>query len=529
MDNTASYDVCIVGAGPVGMFLASKLKLQGVSVAIIERQKERYPLPRAVAFDHEARRNMVSIGLTDELEDILEHVEAAETSFAWRDKNLDIIVDLAWSSKNPRSGFPFAASFSQPYLEALLEKRLLELQVPIIRGMKLESLQQDSSFVHSVITPSQPTANKSLENPLPFTTIKSSFLVGCDGTNSTVRQLVPFTSTDLGFESKWVIADLLLAKNYKPGLPEKLGCAQICDPERPKTIAWSGKGRKRMEFMVLPGELESDVLAEDFLWENLAPWGFNKNNCSLERKVVYQFRAKWANEGSQGRVLLAGDALHQMPPFIGQGLNSGLRDASALGWRIPLALSGASHECLFKSYENERLQHVITLTNHCVQLGEVVCELSESKADHIHKILRANPPPDAFDPPLGKPGILTSQDEAGCLSLQRPIWRAKEKDSILFDKLFGSGWVIISLAQENVEDNLEPDLLDYFTGELQGKIIRLTREQDRDGLYHEWFAGKMAGSNVVLVRPDFYVFGHSRVEDVSGLVAQLKSKLNVAL
>ncbi|KAL7003862.1 hypothetical protein EMMF5_006606, partial [Cystobasidiomycetes sp. EMM_F5] len=172
---------------------------------------------------------------------------------------------------------------------------------------------------------------------------------------------------------------------------ERLGSAQVCDPARPTTVVWGGKGRKRLEFMRLPHEDHSHLLSEETLWKLLEPWDYGQGNCFIERKVIYTFKARWADRFYKNKVLLAGDALHLMPPFIGQGLNSGFRDAAALSWRLPLLLSGvASEAALLQSYENERGMHVRSLTEYCVKLGGVVCELDPQKSASMHKALRDN-------------------------------------------------------------------------------------------------------------------------------------------
>lgn len=209
--------------------------------------------------------------------------------------------------------------------------------------------------------PSSPTSSEM--SPLQHQAIRASYVVGCDGANSTVRRLQGFTMTDLNFENDWLIADLLLRDGYVPPRFKKIGASQICDPNRPTTVVFAGKGRKRIEFMRLPGETQADLLEDGKVWTLLADWGFTPDNCMLERKVIYTFKARWSNEFFKGRVMLAGDALHQMPPFIGQGLNSGFRDAGALAWRLPLILKGLARPSrLMQSYQNERLEHICKIT-----------------------------------------------------------------------------------------------------------------------------------------------------------------------
>ncbi len=289
------------------------------------------------------------------------------------------------------SGTDFCFGFHQPELEAVLERAVLARDIPMLRGYgerlhperltaAVSALHQDADGVNVELEPfafkAAPNGvtngvvvngllSDSPEPGVPTTgegrTIRASYVVGCDGANSTVRRLEGFTTTDLNFENDWLIADLLLKDGFVPEQFKRVGAAQICDPTRPTTLVFGGKGRKRIEFMRLPNETQAELL--DKVWHLLEPWGFTPDNCELERKVIYTFKARWANEFFKGRVTLAGDALHQMPPFIGQGMNSGFRDAGALAWRLPLILSGAANSVtLFQSYQDERLAHVRILT-----------------------------------------------------------------------------------------------------------------------------------------------------------------------
>ncbi|BEJ16608.1 hypothetical protein CspHIS471_0600090 [Cutaneotrichosporon sp. HIS471] len=546
-------DIVIAGAGPVGLLLALLLHQQGVNVALVERQKALYPLPRAVAFDHESRRLLGSAGLEAELDLILEKVIGPGgdegTNFAWRDADLKLVVDLCWEAPTV-SGTDFCFGFNQPELEAVLERAVLSRNIPIVRGYAVHALQQDADGVDVHL---EPFTFKAAPNgvtdgvvvngllsgsPEPDSptgqgrTIRASYVVGCDGANSTIRRLEGFTTTDLNFENDWLIADLLLKDGFVPEVFKRLGAAQICDPTRPTTLVFSGKGRKRLEFMRLPGETQEMLL--DKVWSLIAPWGFTPENCELERKVIYTFKARWANEFFKDRVTLAGDALHQMPPFIGQGMNSGFRDAGALAWRLPLMLSGAADPTkLFQSYQEERLSHVRTLTvsylttsligkEFCIDLGGIICETNPIKSKESHAALRAAPQPPQFDPPLGRPGILTAQDEAGHLSLQRHLNTATRE--ALFHDVHGHGWFLLSFGSQ-VE--ISEASRGFFVDVLGGKCVTVSPHEDAKGEYAAWFE-RLGKDQVVLIRPDFYVFGHAALVDVDTLVGELRTKMGAA-
>ncbi|KAK9896748.1 FAD/NAD(P)-binding domain-containing protein [Cystobasidium minutum MCA 4210] len=498
--------VIVVGAGPVGLFTALLLKHRGVDVVIVERQKALYPLPRAVAFDHESRRLMESVGLGQQLETVLQTIVSPvggenSTNFNWRDKDFKLIVDLKWEDPT-RSGFPIAMGFTQPQLEALLERTVIERGIPLIRGYALRDIQHSKEDVTAQFV-YVPAKNGPLINGhgAAELDIKAKYVVGCDGANST-----------------------LLKDGYIPAALQKLGNAQICDPNRPTTVVFGGPGRRRFEFMRLPGEDRDSLLTDKMMWELLDKWGYHPDNCMLERKVIYTFKARWANEFYKERVLLAGDALHLMPPFIGQGLNSGIRDAAAIAWRLPLILNGlANQDALFKSFQNERVEHLEKITRHCILLGEAICETDHEKSAELHRTLRANPPPKGFDPPLGKPGTLTDQPESGRLSLHRQI-RVQGGAPTFCDQVHGYGWRLVTMEPMPLESLLTEESRHFFLERLGGKCVNIAPEEDITGEYGRWFEEDLGQSHVVLIRPDFYNFGHAHVQDVNQLVAELRSK-----
>ncbi|KAM0791526.1 hypothetical protein ACM66B_005976 [Microbotryomycetes sp. NB124-2] len=517
------HDVLIVGAGPVGMVLALQLKQYGLDVAVAERQRALYPLPRAVAFDHESRRNLYAIGMREKLDQILE-LPARDPKtgklfdFAWRDADLQVLVPMNFD-RPTASGMPFCMSFHQPTLEALLEKEVHARGITLYRGHELVGLEQDLTSVSA----SFKCADESDSTEASFRRFRSQYMVGCDGANSTVRNLAGFTTTDIDFENDWLVADIIPNDGFEPAKIASFNLSQICDPNRPTTVALAGFGRKRLEFMRMPGESKSDLLEK--VWDLLGPWGYTESNSVLERKVVYTFKARWANEFSINRVALAGDALHLMPPFIGQGLNSGLRDASALAWRLPLALKAKSPGNLLSSYESERKAHIVTITKYCITLGRVICETDCERARATHAQLRASAPPDGIDPPLG-PGILTEQKHAGQLSLQRMV-KVDDSAPVLFDQAYGSGWVLLNLGDKSVEADLAPAQRAFFVENLGGKCIALSKAADYAGEYQRWFEESMTADSVVLVRPDFYVFGSTPVEKVSELVSRLQEMMGL--
>ncbi len=176
-------------------------------------------------------------------------------------------------------------------------------------------------------------------------------------------------STDLGFFYDWLIVDVVLDE---PRVYDPIN-VQLCDPARPTTVVSGGPGRRRWEFMRLPEETLDDLNDVDAAWRLLAAWDVTPANATLERHAVYTFSARHAERWRSGRVLLAGDAAHLMPPFAGQGMCSGIRDAANLAWKLDLVVTGRGAATVLDSYTEERLPHARAVIDLSIGLGRIIC------------------------------------------------------------------------------------------------------------------------------------------------------------
>ena len=501
----------IVGAGPVGLFAALLLGQAGCEVAVYERWPNFYPLPRACSIDHEVIRLLQDAGLADEFGPLLDPIIGPEKTYEFLNQSGETLLKIDWNRPGA-SGWAQMNMFHQPDLERMLVRRLEALpNVRVHRGWELSALDPRADAVALEFT--------ATSSPQDGRRVQARYVIGADGARSKVRDLLGVTQTDLGFDYDWLVVDVVPNEErvWKPYV------VQHCNPARPTTLVGSGPGRRRWEFMRLPGETIEALNTPETAWRLLAPYQITPDTAELERHAVYTFRGSWADRWRQGRVLLAGDAAHLMPPFLGQGLCAGLRDAAGLGWRLPLVLDRSAPDTLLDSYGPERSAHVQEIISQAVEIGRVICMLDPAEVAQRDAQMKAamrdpsralKPPP---EPRLGSPGLFLADDpNAGYLSVQGRVARLGREG--LFDDVVGSGWRLIVRSGPWSLDDLEGPVL-AAADALHLKTAVLGPEGDTrelDGAFSAWF--QRLGSEAVLVRPDLYVFGSSRARDAGDLV-----------
>ncbi len=200
--------------------------------------------------------------------------------------------------------------------------------------------------------------------------------MGCDGARSSTRSAIGTSLRDTGFEESWLVVDLLVADDV-PGLPTR--CLQVCDPARPHTLVPMPAPRFRFEFMLLPGETEEDVRRDDVIADLMSSW-IDPALATVERSAVYTFHGLVAATWRDRRVFLAGDAAHQTPPFLGQGMCAGMRDAANLAWKLAAVRHGEADDSLLDTYQGEREPHAQAVIDAAVGFGRLICMLDEAEA-----------------------------------------------------------------------------------------------------------------------------------------------------
>lgn len=508
-----SFDVIIIGAGPTGLISALLLADKGLSVCVIEKHSDIYPLPRAISFDHEVARILNLAGVLDEVLNISDTPDI----YQWKSAEDELLFELNWANDVSVSGYAHSYVFSQPDLEKILNKAASEsANISINRGYTVTHIQQNEE---TVIVDAINSDNTEV-------TFTGSFAIGADGANSVVRQQIDSGYTDLGFKADWLVVDVVVKQGVLSA-DETKRMLQICDPHRPTTIVSGGPGRRRWEFMALENETLEELNSAERAWSLLRKWGITPENARLERHAVYTFRGAVASTWSDGRIFIAGDAAHLTPPFAGQGLCAGFRDAAALAWRIALAAKQPEYLSILKSYESERKQHARLWVENAIELGKVICELEPEKALQRNTMMlearkQGLPPPSSgILPSLGH-GLVSPQHRGGMLGPGGFVTGKGHPAPRHFDDVFGCGFHLITV-EDDIFPSIDPQIKSAFlrAGGQMTNLSAGSEVSDTNCAYASWFDKHSA--KCVLMRPDFYVYGVA--EDASETGTLLKSFL----
>jgi len=360
----AQEPVIVVGAGPVGCTAALLLADFGIPVTLLERYTQPHPLPRAVHLDDEVARILGRIGVS---EGFLARSRPG-SGLRLLDARHRVMAEFRREHQASQHGFPQANMFHQPDLEELMFARVE--RHPLItfrRGVEVCGLDGAAGPVTADPTgPAGPVRvhARVAGEPETFT---GRVVLGCDGANSTIRDLTGIAMEDLRFTERWLVVDI----RVQTGLDTWDGVEQVCDPARAATFMQVTGDRYRWEFRLRDGEDEADLITPQALGRLLQPWTGRGDVDGLQiiRSATYTFRARLASRFRAGRVFLLGDAAHLTPPFIGQGLAAGLRDADNLAWKLAYVLTGRAGEDLLDSYEAERRPHAKALVKKAVRVG----------------------------------------------------------------------------------------------------------------------------------------------------------------
>lgn len=343
----------MVGLGPTGAVLANLLGLAGLRVLVIERDRALHDLPRAVHHDDEVMRVFQTIGVGDDVAAI----SRVNAGMRFVDHDGRLLLD--WprpQAVGPHGWYP-SYRFHQPDLDRVLRGRLVDRSgVEVRLGHALDTIGQDPDAVTLTVRDDGRTYP-----------VRAAFAVGCDGARSLVRTAIGQGHEDLGFHQRWLVADVVM-RAERPDLGDFT--IQHCHPERAITQV-RGPGLRRRWEIALRDETDDRALDPDYLWHRLDRW-ITPGEAEVERAAVYTFHSVIARRWRAGRILIAGDAAHQTPPFMGQGMCAGVRDAANLAWKLARAVRKGPDEALLDSYQSERHPNVRAFIQTAVHLGRLI-------------------------------------------------------------------------------------------------------------------------------------------------------------
>ena len=507
---SARYDVAIVGYGPVGALTALELADAGLRVVVFERSREPVVLPRAVGLDGESVRAFQRIGFGEEVAGICQPArEKDEVVFTNSRREALFGMTLPEIGSN---GWRDMAFFDQPELEAMLRDLVSkDDRIEVLVGYEVTGIEQD---VEEVVLRSHSGGEGGQAEH------RASFAVGCDGASSFVRQAIGVEWQSLGYDQDWLVLDIVQGPNAD--LP--LVTMQVCDPARLTTYVCVKDPYRRWEFQLVDGETRDEMLRPEKIQELLEPWTAPENY-EIRRAAVYQFHAATADRWQVGRIFLAGDAAHQTPPFLGQGLNAGFRDAVNLGWKIPLVLAGVCDAKLLESYAAERDAHARDLVEWAVAIGQLMETLAAREAglpDPYPADQSSGYGQGRTAPPLRGGVLMTEQrrnDEPIGELLRQPTVRDAMGQTRRIDEFFGPGFTVVGRTAGDLKMSAEANAVIERLG---GQVVSLEGLDVVEGEMDRVFESHAA----VVVRPDRYVFGVVNDEwDLDRLLVELGRRL----
>ncbi len=490
-----TFDIAIIGLGPVGCTAALFLADAGLKVVAIERDEAVYQLPRAVNLDGEIIRAFQRIDRAKAVDAMMQSLRPGDRAgFANSRRQWLFGQDFIAFGAN---GWQPTNMFDQPEFETYLREQVLEHPgiTSFVGHEVTDIINHDGQVTVGFARHGEPES------------VRAAYAIGCDGASSFVRRSFDIGWQSLGYDCDWLVVDVVIKDGHTLGNDT----LQVCDPDRIQTYVCTKDPYRRWEFKFNPGETAEEMQQEEKVLSLIDAWT-PRGTYDIRRTAVYQFHASTADRWRAGNVFIAGDAAHQTPPFLGQGMNAGMRDAINLSWKLPLVIQGKAGDALLDSYELERGGHAHDLVDWAVNIGKLMDHTAE-----VEKATRENraPPPAPAQmkssgygqgreqPPIRNGAVMIDQvsdrGSTGYLFNQPDVMN--EGEEVKLDELLGSGFALVC-KQEPVDlTKASHEILDH----LGAKLVSLNELELTRGRFDRLFEEHSAA----LIRPDRIVLGHT--------------------
>lgn len=497
MNDGTEFDVAIVGYGPVGATAANLLGQMGLRVVVIERDPDIYFRARAISTDEEVLRIWQQVGLADQLNADMQ--PGAGANFVNADG--DTIIRLQPVDRG--NGHPPQQFIYQPAVDKTLREGVDRFpNVSIMLEHECLRLIQRTDSVELML------ADLTRDE---FKRIRATYVIAADGGSSSVRGQLGIGFSGKTFSERWIVIDTKVTKEW-PG-HDRLRFH--CNPTRPTVDCPTPLGHHRWEFPVRDEEDEKDLLTEEAIWKVITEQGVGKDNVQIIGFACYSHHVRFADRWRSGRIFLAGDAAHAMPPWIGQGMCAGVRDVANLCWKLNSVLTGSLPESILDSYQAERMPHVKEVTNRAVKIGKVIVDRNPVRAAVRQRAFRTANRIPGFDAWLRnnrwlpharyRSGLLARNGNAAVGWLIPQPWVIDEKGTDMrLDDVVGAKWVVLHTGPGASCESWRSTGVPVIKIVPPGSTPGPNRVVDRDGVLVRWMADKR--TSVVALRPDGFVY-----------------------
>ncbi|MCA0331376.1 MAG: bifunctional 3-(3-hydroxy-phenyl)propionate/3-hydroxycinnamic acid hydroxylase [Actinobacteria bacterium] len=508
---TFDADVAIVGYGPSGVVAASMLGKAGVPTVVLERDVDLYSRARAVTVNDWTLRIFQELGIAERVKADMDEMPAV----SWKTYEGRLVFRLV--QKPDVLGHPTAMMIYQPEMEAVIRENASGYGSLNVRfGHTFTGLEQDE---HGV------TLRATDPEGAPYT-LRVRYVIGADGGSSPAREALGATMVGTTRPRRWLVIDGEVLRPWP-------GCDELTfwsDPVRPVVDIPLAKGNHRWEIPLGPGESDDDYASEDAVWARLRALGVTTDQVRIKGYAFYSHHLRHLEGWRRDRVVLIGDAAHLMPPWAGQGMQSGIRDAHNIAWKLAVICAGHAGPDLLDTVESERWPHVSLLTEMSVRLGMFI------EADNRAVVaVRNTVAPWARHLPFWnrilQPSNATNRFETGWLTgtpgrrnalgrmIPQPTVFDRQGRQHLLDDLVGSGFVVFGLDCDPRSRMTAAQVRDW---ERLGASFRTVRRSftttdeaddviDARGVLVDWL--ERHRTKVVVVRPDRFV----AATDLTGL------------